>query len=183
MKALDQGQARSSEMESATSAMLKSMNAMMQMQMADFKMRTMAAESEDRKAERTGNRELELLKFMATVMRPQKSNGNGSGGMGRFEDFFGALQLGMQLAGNAAGPARDEDENSLKSWLLPLADSLGPGLISVIAMMLPPDKAKMVSELLESHFRAREAEAQAQAQSDDPPTIDTEGATVGGDGD
>jgi len=187
MKAIDGGdRTRPSEMEAATAAMLKGVGAMMQMQMADLKRAQMVTEREDRKTERGQTQSLEMFKLVLPLLAkqngPAKSNGNGGSGMGRFEDFFGALQLGMQLAGNAGGaPPKDEDESSLKSWLLPLADSLGPGLISVVAMMLPPDKARMVSDLLESHFKAREAEANAAAQSsDDPPTVDTEGVSVGG---
>jgi hypothetical protein len=185
MKALDQGGSKSSEMEAATSAMLKGVTAMMQMSMADAKRQQMISEAEDRKAERGQTQSLEMLKMVLPIVAKQSNGGRPNGGakeMGRFEDFFGALQLGMSLAQNSggSGPPKDEDENSLKSWLLPLADSLGPGLISVVAMMLPPDKARMVSDLLEAHFKAREAEAVAQTQSDEPPTVDTTGETVGG---
>jgi hypothetical protein len=185
MRALDGDRTKPSEMEAATAAMLKGVGAMMQMQMADLKRAQMISEREDRQTERGQTQSLEMFKLVMPLLAKQNAapkNGASSSGMGRFEDFFGALQLGMQLAGNAAGaPPRDEDESSLRSWLLPLADSLGPGLISVIAMMLPPDKARMVSELLEAHFKAREAEANAAAgpESDDPPTVETEGQTVG----
>lgn len=178
MRGLNGGGAdRGSEMEKATAGMIKSMMAMTQMSMLDMKRQMMMADRADNKstAQQTGT--LDMVKTIMGLMQPKRSNGAAANGMGRFEDFFAAMQLGMKLAGG--DDRRDEDENSLKSWLLPLADSLGPGLISVVAMMLPAEKAKMVSDLLEAHFKAREAEA--RSQSDDPPTVDTTGVPVGGD--
>lgn len=186
LRAVEGPQQRTSEIESATGAMLKTVSAMMQMQMADLKLRLAAADVEDRKAGRSSSQLLDVVKLILPFMRQSSSKGsNGAGagaGLGKFEDFLGVLQFGMHLAQNASGTAKDEDEDSLKSWVLPLAESIGPGVISGLSMLLPADKAKMINDLLEAQQRAREAEARGyDDESDDPPTVDTDGVSVGGD--
>lgn len=187
LRAVEGPQSRSSEMEAATGAMMKTITAMMQMQMADLKMRLAAADVEDRKAGRSSSQLLDVFKLLLPYMKQSSSKGSsgaGAGaGLGKFEDFLGVLQFGMHLAQNASGaPKEDDDQDSLKSWVLPLAESIGPGVISGLSMLLPADKAKMINDLLESQQRAREAEARGyDEESDDPPTVDAEGVPVGGD--
>lgn len=168
----------SSEMEKANAGMIKTMSSMMQMQMMDLKMRMELADRTDNKANSRETNSLEMVKTIMGMVQPKKSNGGG--GFGKFEDFFAAMQFGMKLAGNGGAP-EESDADKLKDWLLPLADSLAPGLISVLAMMLPPEQRQMASDLLEAHFKMREAEAKAAAPtSEDPPTVDTTGVPVGG---
>ena len=179
------GSDKSSEMEKATAGMVKAMMAMTQMQVVEMKQRMMLMDHDDAKRNNGDNNALNLLKTILPLVQGKKSNeGNGNGsGLGKFEDFFAVMQLGAQwqkgVNGNAPEP---QPESELRAWLLPLAETLGPGLVSVAAMMLPPEQRKMASDLLEQHFRTREAEARANADpdtSDDPPTVDTAGETVG----
>jgi hypothetical protein len=183
MKGLQGNENRSSEIEKATAATLSTVRSMIELQMADAKMRAMTVEAQDRKQERGDTRSLDMFKLLIPVLTKQNaSRAPSEGGAGKFEDFVGAMQLGVQMAQAMNGNApTDPDKSTLEKWLLPIATELGPGLVSVFAMMLPPEQRQMASDLLESHFKAREAEAVAAAESsEDPPTVETEGHTVGG---
>lgn len=180
MRALNGNEAhgRGSEMEKATAGMVKLMSVQLQMQQADMMMRLKLMETDARERGRDGNTQLEMLKTiwgLAEKRNAKSSNGNGAG---KFEDFVGAMQLGMHFGKMADGRKKPSDE-SLREWVLPLVDSLGPGAFSLIAMMLPVEKAKMVNDFLEQHQRTREAEARAEADGDDEPdVVNTEGKPV-----
>lgn len=90
---------------------------------------------------------------------------------GKFTDFVGAMQMGLELS---AMINRGEDDRAKWEQMIPkLVDSIGPGLIAVVAQAFPQEKSKMVIDLIESHMKARQAEAEADAG-----TVDTEGEPV-----
>jgi hypothetical protein len=85
---------------------------------------------------------------------------------GGIEEFLPLLQLGISLGARAALPGgAKENPNELPPWLsvVPeVADTLGVPLIATLAQaLLPPDKAKVVLDVMSEHQQARKAEADA----------------------
>lgn len=117
----------------------------------------------------------ELLKVMLVQQqaRPQSSGGG-------FADFVKVFELAksfQQSGGPIAitNPSGDDDDDGA-GWLKlvePALDSMGPATVSLLSQMfLPPEKSKFVSEAIEHHMKAREAEAKAAG------TVEAEGVAV-----
>ena len=85
----------------------------------------------------------------------------------------------MHLAA-AQNPSKDPPDNDwIERLFLPLVDQLGPGVVTLAAMLFPDDKAKPILEVLEQHMRTREAEAKAAAaEAEGPDVIDVEGEST-----
>lgn len=102
-------------------------------------------------------------KMYALLLKLATDKREGGGGV---ESLLPLLQLGINLGARAALPAgTKENPNELPPWLqvVPeVADTLGVPLIATLAQaLLPPDKAKVVLDVMSEHQQARKAEADA----------------------
>jgi len=80
------------------------------------------------------------------------------------------MQLGMHFQKQLAG-GETNDGDELRKWVLPLVDSMGPQVVGLLAMLLPKDKAELLTDLIEQHLRTQEA--RAAGTGEDPETYDT----------
>ena len=101
-------------------------------------------------------------------------SGPGKREKGGIEEFLPLLQLGISLGARAALPGgAKENPNELPPWLsvVPeVADTLGVPLIATLAQaLLPPEKAKVVLDVMSEHQQARKAEADAATVEEGEP--------------
>lgn len=114
-------------------------------------------------------------KLFSALLETMKSNGNGSSAKAQIRDTLELVQFGVALAaaGSRDNPDGDEKEPSWLKHVIPIVESMGPGVVATIAQAaLPKEKADMVVETIKSHMQAREAEAKADV-------VDTDGQEVG----
>jgi len=91
------------------------------------------------------------------------------------EQLLGILQFGMQLRDQYSGQDKPPEEMADKMLkIMPqLVESIGPSFIVALAQSaLPAEKARAVTDAVNAHMRAREAEARESA------TYDTDGENV-----
>lgn len=166
------------EMREAMAGMVKIMTAQAQLQQAELANRLKMLETEQTSARRDTSGQLGLVKTIFDLVDRRAPKGK-PGGAAKFEDFVGALQLGMHFQQMREGKA-EPDADWIERLAIPALEELGPGIVTIIAALFPDDKAKPIMEMLEQHLRTREAEAKAAAAAadNDRPTWTTTGETV-----
>lgn len=172
-----ESQGSSSEIREAMAGMLKLQQAQLAMQQTELQNRLALFEAET-KAKRGGtNDQLSLLTTVLDLV--DKRGGRARSGKGPdASDFVGILQLGMHLAGARKEPERMDDD-WIERLFLPLADQLGPQLVTMLAMLFPDEKAKIIIDTLSQHLKTREAEAKAAAAEDEPDSVlEAHGETI-----
>lgn len=121
----------------------------------------------------------ELVK--ARVAPAPNGQGARGGAVSSIDEFLRVLQFGMALSGAAAkGKSKkenpDDDETKWLEVLPNIVDSIGPGLVTTLALaILPKEKADQAIDTIQTHMRAREAEAKAEEKA---PPIDTDGVPM-----
>jgi hypothetical protein len=140
--------------------MMQGMAAMTRMQMdmmaMELKQRMTLMDSQGKRESRESTGQMKMLTTILDLVDKRTPKGR-TGGAGKFEDFVAAMQLGHHFASLQKGA--DNEGEELRKWVLPLVDSLGPGVIGAMAMFLPKEKAQMLSDLMEQHLKTRQAEA------------------------
>lgn len=135
------------------------------------------------KAQAPDDTAAKLLLAIVPKLLEQKQNPAPVPGQNRsIEEFLSVLRFGMGIAGAHAksgssngkkNPSDDEWGTKFLEILPELAESVGPPLITTIALaMLPKDKADAVIAMMADHMRTREAR-EAEAVHTEP--INTEG--------
>lgn len=90
------------------------------------------------------------------------------------ESFLKMFTLARSLAAESGAAKSEPEESKLVEIFLGLAETMGPGLMALVAQaVLPPDRAKFICNVIEEHQRARAAQATAESS-----TVDTTGETV-----
>lgn len=171
-------QGSSSEIREALAGMVKLQTLQLQMQQTELANRLKLFEAENRNRGGGAEEQFGLVTKILDVVDRRAGRGR-NGKAPDASDFVGILQLGMHLAA-AQNPSKDPPDNDwIERLFLPLVDQLGPGVVTLAAMLFPDDKAKPILEVLEQHMRTREAEAKAAAaEAEGPDVIDVEGEST-----
>jgi len=165
-----ESQGRSSEMSSAITDFAKLMALQAQMASTQMQAQLKALEVDAKRSRSETGGQLSTIKTIVELMDKRTPKTNGTKGT-KIEEVIGLLQLGMTFQKNMDGKS-EGDSDELRKWVLPLADSLGPQLVGLIAMALPKDKAELLTDLLEEHLRSRSGQSSDQ-DDDDKETFDT----------
>lgn len=168
----------SNEIREALAGMVKLQTLQLQMQQTELANRLKLFEAENRHRGGGAEEQFGLVTKILDVVDRRGGRGR-TGKAPDASDFVGILQLGMHLAA-AQNPEKDPPDNDwIERLFLPLVDQLGPGVVTLAAMLFPDEKAKPILEVLEQHMRTREAEAKAAATEDEGPApIDTSGEPI-----
>lgn len=178
MRALDKE--NGSGFESAMSGMVKAMSAQQQMLSTAVQLQLQAMQAANAPAQARESSTMEMLKVFLPLLRPPPAPASpprAPAAAGSTADLLTLLKFGMEL-GKGKGQGNGDAPPAWFDMLPDLVDSVGPGILVVLAQLFPEDKAKQAMELMEQHMRAREAEAKARASEAETDPIETEGQTV-----
>lgn len=165
-----------SEIREAIGAMVKMQTLQLQMQQTELANRLKLLDAQHNAGARSGGDTLSMIKTVFELADRRSGRQRGGGGT-KPEDFIGMLQMGMHFQKMMSGDKPPEPDWAEK-FFIPALQELGPGIVTVMAMLFPDDKAKPILEMLEQHLRTREAEAKAAA-AQEPETYDTTAEPVG----